>query len=131
MNCPAPRILWLTYERLPHPDAVIHPAEEREVRLVLTLLEYPIARRAQLVERLKNIFLKILQRPVFDRPNIPARMENGLYFPVNWRFALWLSHVLSFDGSRKEQLVSALQTWLNEGSDGVVLTLVAQHSPYR
>jgi hypothetical protein len=129
MNRETSRILWLTYERLPHPEAVIHPAEEREVRLVLTLMEYPLARRAQLVERLKNIFQKILQMPVFDRPNIPARTENGLYFPVNWRFALWLSRVLPFDGSRKEQLVSALQQWLRDGSDGAVFPLSRNSAP--
>ena len=124
------RILWLTYEKLPHPDAVTHPADEREVRLVLSLMEYATDRRAQLVERLNKIFQKILKVPVFDRPNIPARMENGLYFPVNWRFALWLSRVLVFEGSRKEHLVSALQNWLAEGSDGAVISPCCATQPH-
>jgi hypothetical protein len=130
MNCSTSRILWLTWERLPHPEAVIHPADEREVRLVLSLMEYPIARRAQLIERLKNIFQKIFKLPVFDRPSIPARMANGLYFPVNWRFALWLSRVLSFEGSRKDQLVATLQNWLAEGSDGDVFSPCCATQPH-
>ncbi|MBD3673480.1 MAG: hypothetical protein HUJ26_08130 [Planctomycetaceae bacterium] len=112
------RLLWLTHERLPHPDAVICPAEEAHVRLVIGLLEDSYERRRGILQRLKAISQKINTLAPIERPSIPARMPNGLYEPISWRFALWLSHALGIKSdSCRHDLIRRLQHWLDEGDD--------------
>ena len=118
---PAQRILWLTYQRLPHPDVVVCPGDEQDVRLVLSLLSYPIARRNQIANRLKQIVAHLQSIPVIDRPSIPARTTSGLYRLMNWRLAFWLSHALAFEGSLLEDTRQLIEQWLAEGADGEVL----------
>lgn len=112
------RLLWLTHEKLPHPDAVICPVEEAQVRLVISLLEDSYERRRGILQRLKTICEKIKTLAPIERPSIPARMPNGLYAPISWRFALWLSHALGIESeSRRQDLIRSLQRWLDEGDD--------------
>jgi len=112
------RLLWLTYEKIPHPDAVICPVEEAQVRLVISLLETSYERRLGILQRLKSISFKISKLAPIERPSIPARMPNGLYEPISWRFALWLTHALGIQtDSRRQDLIRCLQRWLTEGRD--------------
>lgn len=112
------RLLWLTHEQLPHPEALICPADESKVRLVVTLLEDSYERRMGILQRLKAIANKLATIPPIERPSIPARMPNGLYQPISWRFALWLSHALGIpEDSRREELAVRLNHWLSEGED--------------
>lgn len=112
------RLLWLIHEQLPHPDAVICPADENQVQLVITLLKDTHERRMGILQRLKAIANKLATIPPIDRPSIPARMPNGLYEPIPWRFVLWLSHVLRIqEASRRQELITRLQHWLDQGND--------------
>jgi hypothetical protein len=111
-------MVWLTHEELPHPEAVICPVSEEHVKLVIDLLAGAYERRMGLLQRLKAIAAKLETLPPIERPSIPARMPNGLYEPVSWRFALWLSHALGIQkDSRREALAARLQHWLDEGGD--------------
>lgn len=112
------RLLWLTHEQLPHADAVICPVDEHQVRLVIDLLSSSHERRMGLLQRLKAIADRLQAIPPIERPSIPARMPNGLYEPVSWRFVLWLSHALSIqEQSRREAIILRLQFWLCAGED--------------
>lgn len=112
------RLLWLTHERLPHPDAVICPAEENHVQLIIGLLEDSYERRMGILHRLKAISAKINTLAPIERPSIPARMPNGLYEPISWRLALWLSHALAIHAeSRRQDLIRALEQWVEDGAD--------------
>ena len=113
------RLLWLSHEKLPHPDAVICPVEETQVRLVISLLEASYERRMGILNRLKTISAKLNTLAPIDRPSIPARMPSGLYEPISWRFALWLVHALGIESeSRRQDLIRRLQRWLDAGDDG-------------
>lgn len=110
------RLLWLTHEQLPHPEAMICPVDENQVQLVIDLLSGPYDRRMGLLQRLKAIAAKLETIPPIERPGVPARMPNGLYEPVSWRFVLWLSHALGIqEDSRREALIRRLQYWLCAG----------------
>ena len=112
------RLLWLTHEQLPHSEAVICPVDENQAKLVIDLLSSSYKRRMGLLQRLKAIAAKLQTIPPIERPSIPARMPNGLYEPVSWRFVLWLSHALGIqEDSRREELVSRLKHWLEQGED--------------
>lgn len=112
------RLLWLTHEQLPHPEAVICPVDDNQVQLVIDLLSGSYKRRMGLLQRLKAIAAKLKTIPLVERPGIPARMPSGLYEPVSWRFVLWLSHALGVrEPSRREALILRLQYWLCAGED--------------
>jgi hypothetical protein len=112
------RLLWLTHERLPHPDAVICPAEEHQVRLVIGLLNESYERRMGIVQRLQAIVSKFKTLAPVDRPSIPARMPNGLYQPISWRFALWLRHAMALKADdRRQDLIRTLEQWSEQGAD--------------
>lgn len=111
------RTLWLAYETAPHPDAVSYAADEADVRLALGLLAYPWSRRAQLADRIRKVFSKISKIPPFERPGIPARMPNGIYRPIPWRFAQWLMCVLRCEATVHERLTRQLESWLHNGPD--------------
>ena len=113
------RLLWLAHERFPHPEAVSCPAEEHQVRMIISRLNDSHERRMGILQRLKSILEKIEQLPPIARPSIPARMPNGLYEPISWRLALWLSRALDVqEASQREALRNSLKQWLTEGSDG-------------
>lgn len=112
------RMLWLTHEQLPHPEAVICPVDENQVQLVIDLLAGSYERRMGLLHRVKAIAGKLQMIPPIERPSIPARMPNGLYEPVSWRFVLWLSHALGIqEQSRRADLIRQLEIWLEQGAD--------------
>lgn len=112
------RTVWLVYERSPHPDAVSSPADARDVRLILHLLERTRNERVQIAERLRAILAEIERRSPFERPGIPARTPEGIYRPISWRLAKWLACVLRCDGSVRERVTGRLHAWLSSGSDG-------------
>lgn len=113
------RIVWLVFERVPHPDAVSYPADIEDVRLVLSLLDYRLVQRSDLVRKLRRILDVVGREPPCERPTIPARMPNGLYRPISWRLAKWLACVLGCEGSPRERLMARLRTWVDSGgTDG-------------
>jgi len=128
MTCNAParlqttkssRLLWLTSERLSHPDAVICPAEEHHVKMIIGLLQGRYERRQGILQRLTAIVAKINTLAPIERPGIPARMPNGLYEPISWRLALWMKQALSVsETSCREAIVGSLERWLENGADG-------------
>ncbi len=111
-----PRILWLAYERLPHPDAVSYPAGEDDVRLVLELLARPYPDRQQISEQLRHFQSEQDALPMFCRRSIPCRRESGLYHLIPWRLAKWLSAVLRAEDRVIERTQTRIHNWL-EGSD--------------
>ncbi len=108
-----PDVLWLVFERVPHPDAVSYPADQRDALLVLQLLDVSPRKRVHLAEQFRNFQKQIEKQPVFERPQVPVRGVNGLYQLVNWRFAKWLSHILPACESTIESTRTRVESWLN------------------
>jgi hypothetical protein len=107
-----PRILWLRYERPPHKDAVAHPANEDELRLVMALLELPHRERTHLSGLLRNWLKATEKDSPFDRPAIAVRFGEGLYQPVDWRLAKWLACVLPIGEGGAITTRSRIRRWL-------------------
>lgn len=116
VSCLGPRIVWLTHETILHPHVVRYPAQAEDVRLVLNLLDFPLARRQRLVGRLRNILSSLEQIPAIEREGIPARYPDGIFRPISWRLAIWLSIALGADGSELERLRTSCQQWLSGGN---------------
>ncbi len=106
------RILWLAYERLPHPDAVSYPAGEDDVHLVLELLARPYADRQRISEQLRRYQTEQDTLPTFCRQSIPCRRNSGLYHLVPWRLAKWLSAVLRAEDPVIERTQTRIRNWL-------------------
>jgi hypothetical protein len=106
------RILWLKFERPPHPEAVVHPANEEELRLVIALLEMPARERGRLSGLLRNWLSASEKFPVHDRPGVAVRFGEGLYQPVSWRLAKWLACVLPISESGAIATRRRIQHWL-------------------
>jgi hypothetical protein len=107
-----PRIIWLAYERLPHPDAVSYPAGEEDARLVLELCERPSVERARIAEQLGNFLKQQNTLPIFCREAIPCRRNSGLYHLIPWRLAKWLSHILPASESVMDKTGAQINQWL-------------------
>lgn len=116
-----PRLLWLVYERVPHPDAVCCPADEETARFVLELLAQPYARRRQLAEQLRRFVRDQSKRPVFSRQSIACRGPNGLFRLVPWRLAKWLSHVLPAEDGVIERPRTRIRHWLENGEQAEIV----------
>jgi hypothetical protein len=106
-------ILWLSYERPPHPDAVAHPASEDELRLVMALLDLPHRERTHLSGLLRNWLKAAEQEPLFDRPAVAVRFGDGLYQPVPWRLAKWLACVLPIGTGGAISTRARIRQWLD------------------
>lgn len=121
------RILWLVFERPPHPEAVSYPADADEVRLVLSLLAYPYARRMDIVTTLRNILAAMEHTAPCERPTIPARLPSGLYRLISWRFAKWLANVLAVEGSAQRRVQRELQGFLASGRESNVFSALSRN----
>ena len=116
------RILWLKFERPPHPDAVVHPANEEEVRLVLALLEMPFCDRNRLSGLFRNWLSASEKLPLHDRPGVAVRFGEGLYQPIPWRLAKWLACVLPMSDGAALSTRRRIQHWLeNEKKAEIIL----------
>ena len=115
------RILWLVYERVPHPDAVSYPATEEDVLLVLELLAHPYAKRLQWAEQFENYLNEQDRLGIFERKSVPCRRASGLYQLIPWRLAKWLSKVLPAGDSVIAKTETRIRVWLEQGEDSQVL----------
>ena len=116
-----PRLLWLVYERPPHPDAVPYPAGEDDVRLAIELLESPYVRRRHVSEQLRNFLATQLRRSPLERQRVPCRRASGWYQLVPWRLAKWLAAVLPARDSIAATTARRLRDWLAQGGSAAVL----------
>lgn len=114
-------VLWLAFERPPHPQAVCHPATGEEVRLVLELFEHPAEQRQQLATTLQRYLAAQSQITPWQRPCLPCRRSSGLYILIPWRLAQWLSSVLGASDGLIERTQRRLDTWLARRSGNAVL----------
>ena len=115
-----PRLLWLAFERPPHPDAVCHPATRDEVHFVLELFEATSAQRRHWAEQLRSYLAQQQKLPPWSRPEVPCRRPSGLYVLVPWRLAAWLAAVLPAAEGMLERTAGRLRRWL-EHSETVAL----------
>lgn len=106
------RILWLKFERPPHPNAVVHPATETDLRLVMALLEQPWRERNHLSGLLRNWLSAQEAVSPFERPGVAVRFGEGLYQPVPWRLAKWLACVLPIGDGGALSTRSRIRNWL-------------------
>ncbi len=110
------RLLWLTYERSPHPDAICHPATEEDAEFVLTLLRRPYCERMRLTEQLACFLGKQKRDSATDRTSVACRTPSGLYRSVPWRLAKWLRHVLPATDSVLEDTIARIEQWQRRSS---------------
>lgn len=115
------QILWLAYERPPHPDAVCHPATEADVAFVLECLEAPPEERRRLAEKLRSALHQQRRLPPWSRPCVPCRRPSGLYVLIPWRLALWLAAVLPAADGLIERTHRRLAQWRPQSAPGAVL----------
>jgi len=121
------RLLWLAFERPPHPAAVCHPATIEDVLFVLELLDAPEPRRQHLSAQLRRYLDQQRDIAPWSRPAVPCRRDSGLYALVPWRMAQWLSHVLPATPGLIERTRRRLELWLREASSARVINpVVAQ-----
>lgn len=119
------RILWLAFERPPHVDAVCHPASVADVHLVLEMLAFPTAVRADIAAKLKRMLAVQATQAPWSRPSIPCRRSNGLYVLISWRLAKWLSVVLPASDGLIERTEQRLRHWLDHGTTKPVVNATA------
>ena len=115
------KLLWLVYERPPHPDAVVHPIETADADFVLALLEHPYERRIDLTRQLSNYLKAQEAAPPTNRPPVPCRMPSGLYRLVPWRLAKWLRHVLPAPESVIRRTASRIERWRSASSSAATV----------
>ena len=117
-----PRILWLAYERLPHPDTVSYPAGEEDVHLVLELLARPYADRQRVSEQLRRYQTEQDTLPTFCRQSIPCRRDSGLYHLIPWRLAKWLAAVLRAEDAVLARTRTRIRNWLDNSDQPQVVS---------
>lgn len=116
-----PRILWLAFERPPHPDAVCHPATVDDVLFALELLEFPEDHRRRLAAQLRRYLAQQAGIAPWSRPAVPCRRLSGMYALVPWRFAQWLAAVLPATQGLLDRTHNRLKSWLEAQSPSTVL----------
>ncbi len=114
-------ILWLRFERPPHPDAVAHPANVEDLRLVLALLELPWRERNRLSGLLRNWLSAAEEQCPIDRPGVAVWFGDGLYQPVPWRLAKWLACVLPIGDGGAISTRNRIQSWLENEKESRIL----------
>lgn len=119
------RILWLVYERVPHPDAVSYPAVEEDVRLVLELLSRSYPERLQQAEQMRNYLSEQREVSVIDRKTVPIRRVSGLYQPASWRLVKWLSMVLPAGEGVVMNTKKRMRMWLEVCGETEVINLAS------
>jgi hypothetical protein len=112
------RILWLVYERVPHPDAVSYPADEEDAALARDLLSRSRPERTRIGEQLASYLHEQSMRPVAERRMVPVRRESGIYRLVSWRFAKWLSKALVAQDEAVSRTLARIERWQTSGRDG-------------
>jgi hypothetical protein len=115
------RTLWLGYERPPHADAVAHPANEDELRLVMALLELPGRDRNRLSGHLRNWLSASERETPHNRPGVAVRFGEGLYQPVPWRLAKWLACVLPIGDGGAISTRSRIRRWLENEQESQLI----------
>lgn len=115
------RILWLVFERVPHPDAVAYPAGEDDARFVRELFALPYAERLRLAGQLRRFEASESVRPAVARRFVSCRMPSGLYHPVPWRLARWLARVLIADEAVISRAGARIDRWLNHAAESPIL----------
>jgi len=115
-----PRLLWLGFERPPHPDAVCHAATTADVEFVLEWLEQPHTERSRIASQLQNFVRQQEALNLWHRPALPCRRPAGLYILIPWRFAKWLACILPAEAAVLERTRQQLETWLTNGGLHVV-----------
>jgi hypothetical protein len=114
------RLLWLTYERPPHPDAVCHPATEEETDFVLALLRRPYRERMHLTGQLIRFLAEEVRRAPVLRRALACRTPGGLYHCVSWRLAKWLRHALPATESAVDDTIARIERWRRTGDANLV-----------
>jgi hypothetical protein len=121
------RILWLVYERVPHPDAVAFPATEADVRFAAELLAQPYAVRRNLAAQLRRYVAVQRARAPVERDWVPCRAPgSGIVRPVPYRLAKWLVPVLGADDAVVRETHARLDAW---SARGAALVLSAPPAP--
>lgn len=118
-------VLWLAFERPPHPQAVCHPATGDEVRIVLELFAHPAERRRHLAESLARMVQAQARIAPWQRPCVPCRRTSGLYVLIPWRLAQWLAAVLGATDGLIERTQRRLEAWLARRGTGSVVQATA------
>jgi len=111
------RLLWLTYERPPHADAVCYPASEDDAEFVVALLKRPYRERTRLTGQLIRFLAEQDRKPPLDRCSVACRTPSGLYRRVPWRLAKWLRHVLPAAESVIQQTIARIDQWRRRATD--------------
>jgi len=107
------RVIWLVFERPPHPEAVSYPAGEEDARLALTLLGVPLCERLRYAEQLRNYLREQEGLSPFARPGVACRQGDGLFRVISWRFAKWLANVLPGEAGRVERSRRRIEAWIS------------------
>lgn len=117
------RTLWLQYERPPHPDAVVYPAGEDDLKLVLAVFELPYRERCRLSGLLRNWLSEAESQNPFERPGVAVRFGEGLYHRLPWRFAKWLSCVLPIPEGGAVRTRTRILAWLENDNPSKFVNL--------
>lgn len=112
-----PLVLWLAYERPPHPDAVRAAAREADLHLVLQLLSLTCAERSRYAVQLANYLRSRNRRSAFSEESLTCRLPDGVCHFINWRLAKWLSHVLPAADAVIERTATQIRTWLRHNRE--------------
>jgi hypothetical protein len=120
MPTPSPRLLWLGFERPPHPDAVCHAATSADVDFVLEWLEQPESARQRIAQQLRRYVDDQSHLCLWQRPSIPCRRPAGLYVLLPWRLAKWLSCILPATPTAIDRTRRRLEAWLQHNTGNVV-----------
>ncbi len=105
-------VLWLVFERVPHPEAVCYAADEGDARLALNLLRQPLVERLRYAEQLRNYLREQAGLSPFERPGVACREGAGLFRVISWRFAKWLANVLPAEGTAADCARGRIEDWL-------------------
>lgn len=117
---PSPRLLWLGFERPPHPDAVCHAATTADVEFVLEWLDQSEDDRVRMAQQLRKFVEQQSAIAPWQRPNVPCRRPAGLYVLIPWRFAKWLACILPATPAAIDRTRHRLEAWLQHNAGTVV-----------
>jgi len=106
--------LWLAFEQIPHPEAVVYGADEADARLAVTLLKAPLRERLWYADQLRGYLREQESLSPFERPGVACRERPGLFRVISWRFAKWLANVLPSDAGLIERTLGRIEGWLGE-----------------
>ncbi|MFQ5732305.1 MAG: hypothetical protein ACE5KM_10165 [Planctomycetaceae bacterium] len=114
-------VLWLAYERPPHPDAVRAAAREADLCFLLPLLASPYWERCRYAVQFANFLRSRNRRSEFLEDSVTCRLPGGVCHFVNWRLAKWLSHVLPASDAVIARTMTQIRTWLHHNREQDIL----------